>query len=195
MNIITNSTLQSQSDEQLKIPPREATSRGGKFTTDGYALVRSDELTDAWLEWIDHQRDWKTFITFTNKSVDLRQETLVNSWLRLVRYINKEVFGNNYTRIVHHSYFSYVLGIEKQKRGALHIHALVDRPVPFAYLRRMWEIAFDMGWVGIDKVDDKRGAVSYMVKYVMKGGDVIPFIASQSIMRLKPVTPFEWWIE
>jgi hypothetical protein len=197
MNILAQSSTQIQPVEQLEKPRADVRSTE-VFHVDDYRLMTRSEITDAWLMWIAHI-PWRSMITLTLKDehIDMKQETLINSWLRLVRYINKEVFGNNYTRIVHHSYFSYLVGIEKQKRGALHLHVLVDRPVPFDYIRKMWCAAWGLGWVGIDKISNDIGACEYLTKYVAKGGELIPYTASDftSSHRITPKRTFSWWYE
>jgi hypothetical protein len=74
---------------------------------------------------------------------------------------------------------------------------LVDRPVPFDYIRKMWEKAWGIGWVGIDKVSTKLGAVEYLTKYVAKGGELIPYFApiNTSPNRMTPNQKPDWWRE
>jgi hypothetical protein len=49
----------------------------------------------------------------------------------LVKTLNQDVYGKRYTKKVGHSYFSYIQGIEYQRREVIHFHVLIDRPVNF----------------------------------------------------------------
>ena len=101
-------------------------------------LSRFDDIFEAWecksvkkldakanAEWIAGLSDWIVFLTLT-----FREETAYDvakaKYLRLVRELNKSVVGNQYTNFVKHSYFSYVLGIEYQRRGVIHFHVLMQ---------------------------------------------------------------------
>ena len=58
------------------------------------------------------------FVTLTFKD-PIAPEPAFNIWWRLVRLLNEGSFGRHYTRIVGHAYFSYVLGIEYQRRDVV----------------------------------------------------------------------------
>jgi len=159
---------------------------------EGFRLEQRSELTDAWVDWIADQRAWSSFISLTFKN-EVSQVGALGTWGRLLRTLNKEVVGKNYTRIVHHSYFSYCLGLERQTRGVLHIHGIVDRPVDFGLIHSYWNAA--AGWAWIDPINDRQGAAEYLTKYVMKGGEIMPYLAAAPPYQLKPGKVFTWWIE
>lgn len=159
---------------------------------DGFKLEQRSDITDAWSGWITAQRDWSSFISLTFKN-EVSQSGALGAWGRLLRTLNKEVVGKHYTRIVHHSYFSYCLGLERQTRGVLHIHGIVDRPIDFELLHRYWNAAG--GWAWIDRINDRQGAAEYLTKYVVKGGEIMPYLASTPPYKLKPGKEFTWWIE
>jgi len=206
MSIITINRTESsarQDEEQLPVtnfkegaPAGEDALKfdGQSFNLGGYRLMKRSEITDEWIKWVSG-RNWRSMITLTVKQVEMKQDTLINSFYRLIRYINTKMYGDHYTRILGHSYFSYLVGIERQKRGALHLHVLVDRPVPFDYIRKMWDKSWGIGWVGIDEVGDNLGACEYMTKYVAKGGELIPFFVTEKVYRLKPKIIYLWWNE
>jgi len=158
---------------------------------EGFRLVDRSEITDQWVRWLADQRDWSTFITLTFKD-PIGQEEALEAWRRLVRTLNKQVVGDHYTRIVKHSYFSYCLGIERQLRGCLHFHVIVDRPFDFQLLHRYWNKA--AGWAWIDKINDRDGAVEYLTKYITKRGEIMPYLAAPPPYELKPGKAFTWWI-
>lgn len=159
---------------------------------DGFRLEQRSKITDAWSDWIADQRQWSSFISLTFKD-EISQDAALGAWGRLLRTLNIEVVGKNYTRIVHHSYFSYCLGLERQTRGVLHIHGIVDRPIDFKLIHRYWNAAG--GWVWIGRVEDRIGVVEYLTKYVVKGGEIMPYLAAAPPYQLKPGKVFTWWIE
>jgi hypothetical protein len=159
---------------------------------DGFKLEQRSPITDAWSDWIADQRVWSSFISLTFKD-EISQDAALGSWGRLVRVLNRHVVGNHYTRVVDHSYFSYCLGLERQQRNVLHIHGIVDRPIDFEMIHRYWNAA--AGWVWIDRINDRSGAVEYLTKYVMKGGEIVPYLADHQPYQLKPGRERPtWWI-
>lgn len=109
---------------------------------------------------------------------------------RLVATLNEDVFGDHYTRYVGHSYFSYVVGIEYQKRDVIHFHVLIDRPVYYLRIHTLWNAWAGFGWTEIVKDLDK--VVNYVSKYIVKGGEILPYLAPQKYM---PFHKFPWWKE
>jgi hypothetical protein len=158
---------------------------------EGFRLNDRSDITDAWVEWITGIRLWSTFISLTFKDF-IGPEAAIGAWGRLLRVLNKQVVGDHYTRVVKHSYFSYCLGIERQTRGVLHFHVIVDRSVDYGLIHRYWESA--AGWAWIKKIDDRAGAVEYLTKYVVKGGEIRPYLADPPPYELKPGKNFTWWI-
>jgi hypothetical protein len=147
---------------------------------------------EAYIRWVAKAAPWKTFLTLTFKN-EVEVDQAMKKWYRLVRYLNEAVFGQNYGRIVGHSYFSYVLGSEYQKRGVLHYHALVDRPIDYVRVHGSWNKM--AGYALITKVKDVGKSVRYVVKYVLKDGDVLPHIITDKVRRMRPLQQFGWWIE
>jgi hypothetical protein len=144
-------------------------------------------IADAEQEWIA-KIIWKSLITLTFKD-EIPEDIARKRFRRLVQILNKECFGNHYTRIVGHSYFSYVLGVELQKRGVIHFHMLVDKPVNFQLVHDYWNRS---GYAWIDKVEDMIKAIRYVTKYVVKGGQLDHYFAKGDfIPKEKP----SWWIE
>jgi hypothetical protein len=129
-------------------------------------------LREEWEEWIRDFSDWKYFITLTFGTEGIvTRDQAENSFRFLVQVLNQDLYRNHYMRIVGHSYFSYVVGFEHQKRGTLHMHVLVDQPIKFSLVHSIWQkIA---GWAWIVPVTDLNKAVSYISKYVAKEGDLV----------------------
>ena len=133
-----------------------------------------DELGNAWSEYVATFAIWKSFWTLTfadrDRTHDVTRPEAEFLWRRLVRSLNTDLFGNHYTRIVKHCYFSYALAFEFQQRGTLHMHALVDRPTNWELANRLWRQM--AGIIKIKPVEDVLGVSRYLSKYVTKGGDV-----------------------
>jgi len=135
------------------------------------------ELSNAWAEYVDQFADWISFwtLTFSEKDriYDVTREEAEAKWRRLVSFLNKDLFGNNYRRIVHHSYFSYALAFEYQTRGILHMHALVSGRTNWEYANDLWRRM--AGIIKIKPVDNAQKASRYLAKYVSKGGEVLVY--------------------
>lgn len=140
-------------------------------------------------EWIFSLRPWSTFLTLTFKN-ETAPDVANALFRRLVATLNEEVFGRHYTRFVGHSYFSYVVGIEYQKRDVIHFHVLIDRPVNYQRIHTLWNAWAGFGWTEIIKDLDK--VVNYVSKYIVKGGEILPFLAPKKYMPIHK--PF-WWNE
>lgn len=138
-----------------------------------------NELRNEWASFIASKASWLSFWSLTfaeqDRTHDVTREEALQLWRRLVQRLNARLYGNHYTRLVGHSYFSYALAYEYQKRGMLHMHVLVDKRTDWELVNRLWR-----HWAGIvkvERVDDAEGACGYISKYVSKGGDVDMYIA------------------
>ena len=143
-------------------------------------------LAKAEFEWIKNAKPWKSMVTLTFAD-EIYEDIAKKRFLRLVRVLNKKLFGNNYTRIVGHSYFSYVIGIENQKRGVIHFHFLVDKPVDFTYIHEYWKKS---GFAWITKIINLEKSVYYVTKYVVKGGQIDHYFSKKDVIPRN--IPF-WW--
>ena len=138
-------------------------------------------------DWLAGVKLWKLFLTLTFKN-PIPPEPAFQLWRRLVRILNHHSFGSHYTRIVHHSYFSYVLGIEWQRREVVHFHALVDKPLNFDLVHRWWNRAAGFAW--IDQIEHYDKALYYVTKYVTKGGELKIYSArNERVPKPLPI----WW--
>ncbi len=145
------------------------------------------ELYSKYVDWVLSLADWTSFITLTFRE-DVSMETAVKRFRYLVRILNIETFGNNYTHIVHHSYFSYVLAAEYQQRNVLHFHVLIDRPINFKTIHSFWNMA--SGFAQTKIIADRIGTVRYVVKYATKKSDLSIY---QAKAFYKPVELPSWW--
>jgi hypothetical protein len=165
-------------------------------------LSRCEDASEAWegrgirrvvrnatSDWIVTLAPWRILLTLT-----FREETPVDvAWhhfYALVRRLNVALLGRHYTKKVRHSYFAYVVGIERQTRGVVHLHALVDRPVDFALIHREWQAR--AGFAHTEMIRNTSEAVRYVSKYALKGGDIWPFVPERN-WEPEPL-PY-WWKE
>jgi len=130
------------------------------------------ELISAYADWMAVFAPWKSFVTLTvSNAHSCSKDGLHRRWRSLVQILNRDLYGNHYTRIVGHCYFSYVIGFEFTKSGAVHLHALVDKPINFELVHRVWNKM--SGFAYIEPVYDLPGIAGYMCKYIVKHGDLI----------------------
>jgi hypothetical protein len=122
-------------------------------------------LRDVTAEWLANFKDWKNFNTLTFRDPKY-PDVAYSFWRRLVQILNVDAFGKNYVRRVGHSYFSYVLAMEYQKRDVVHFHFLADRPLNFDLVHAWWGKACGFAW--LEKVNDKTAAAVYATKYILK---------------------------
>jgi hypothetical protein len=139
--------------------------------------------------WIGSLRPWSRFVTLTFRN-ETPTDVAMSKFRKLVTSLNREVFGKHYARIVGHSYFSYVLGIEQQKRDVIHFHMLADRPLHFERIHKLWNEWAGFAWTEI--VESREKVVEYVCKYVTKGGEVLPYLAKKAFV---PPVVRDWWIE
>lgn len=147
-------------------------------------------LKDSYCDWVYSLKPWRSFLTLTFEE-DKAPDVAVSILKRLIQRLNTDTFGNHYTRIVKHSYFSYVYGMEMQVREVVHFHMLVDRPIDFDKIHKLWE-----EWAGfayINKIRNRQDAVKYICKYMTKqGGELEIYLANKWYQPIK--RPY-WWIE
>jgi len=175
--------------------------------TDGLQLVEQqmllrEEACQAWesrlvkvamagemAEFIAGMADWKNFwtLTFENeKTADVTKSL----FLWMVRELNKNAYGKNYTNKVGHSYFQYVAGIEKQTRDVYHLHVLADQPINYDLIHSLWGERCGFAWID-GNLRDTGKVVNYVCKYVVKGGDLEIFKRQKPLKppKIKPL----WW--
>ena len=146
-------------------------------------------LTDQNVSWILSLADWKVSLTLTFRD-EKPNDVAVAYFKRLVRELNKGVFGKKYTKIVNHSYFSYALGVEYQRRDVIHFHVIIDKPVDFNKIHTLWNDWAGFAWTDI--IRSKYDCVRYIAKYNLKGGQVEVYRAKKDYLpRVLP----SWWDE
>jgi hypothetical protein len=122
------------------------------------------------------------------------QEWTDEAWLAVlkvvIRELNKDAFGSHYRRLIkQHSYFSYVFFVEKQARGATHLHGLTTGPI---HLSLVHQLVSGYGFAWIDTVYDRLGAAEYVSKYVGKGGHFLTGYKAEEMDKHPQPLP-RWW--
>lgn len=147
-----------------------------------------DLLRTATEEWVFGLADWTTFISLTFKE-EKTPDVAKSLFKWFIRSMNEHAFGKHYTRKVGHSYFSYVVGMEYQTRDVVHFHALVDQPIDFSYVHKIWGQRCGFAWID-GNLESKAAAVNYVCKYCVKGGQIDAYVAKN---RYSPAILPEWW--
>jgi hypothetical protein len=144
-------------------------------------------IRDEYVHWLTDLANWQVFLTLTFR-VEKPVGSACRYWTKLVRELNTDLVGKYYTRIVGHSYFSYALAIQYQRRGAIHFHVLVDKPLNFKLIHKLWG-----SWCGFAKpelIKNNSDCVAYTSSYILRGGVVDPYIARRDYHpKIEPA----WW--
>jgi len=140
------------------------------------------ELFDTWVNFLEHVSDWKNFVTLTYRDVTPFPDKAWMNFYSLVNHMNARMIGKNYSRKVKHSYFSYAVAMEYQKRDVIHFHFLTDDFLDFDYIHSFWNKKF--GFAYIEKIKSKRDVCFYMCKYLLKNGEVTIYKKQQDNFEL-----------
>jgi len=141
--------------------------------------------SEAWCQFIGKFEPycWYSTLTFKYEVTQARADKQFYRWIRIA---NEMLHGKRYR--VKGLGVSWVKAIERQRRGVLHIHALIGGEVwrlrRFTFMDVWREGAYFSngkrfqanGFAKIEKYDSKLGAKHYVSKYVAKGGEVDIFI-------------------
>jgi len=141
-----------------------------QWTLDQEIKSARQGLPEVWSQYVYDFADWRTFVTFTFQK-EYSRDTVLNYWRSLIQQLNTSLFGHHYTRIVGHSYFSYVVCFEKQERGAYHLHALTAGRINYKMIKDFAK--HTSGWAQIESARDRKAVSIYCTKYVIKEGDLV----------------------
>jgi len=142
-------------------------------------------LNEAWGQFIGkfEPYHWYATLTFKNEVSQGRAERQFYRWVRIA---NEMLYGKRYR--VKGLGVSWIKAIERQRRGILHIHALIGGDIwrlrRFTFMDLWREGGFfdngkrfyPNGFAKIVKYDSKLGAKYYLSKYVTKGGELDIFV-------------------
>lgn len=138
--------------------------------------------------WVFGLANWKSFLSLTFRD-EKTPDVALSLFKWFIRQNNEHAFGKHYTRTVGHSYFSYVFGLEYQTRDVVHFHALVDKPIDFAFVHKTWGERCGYAWID-GNLKSKAAAVNYVCKYCVKGGQIEAFVNKDNqVPKIRP----DWW--
>jgi len=132
------------------------------------APTRQEVVLDAWTEFVDRWLwEWMLHLTFRDH---VHPERAGKLFRVLVSKVNRDLYGPRWYK--KRAGIRWVRGLEYQKRGVIHFHALFAGVRSLRRLTYMdwWEEA--AGYARIQPIESQRGAIRYIVKYVAKGGEV-----------------------
>jgi len=127
-----------------------------------------EQLADVTSQWLANREPWQAFYTLTYRD-EVSKEQAIRDIKYFIRIANEIKHGKHYTRHVGHSFFSYVIGMERQERGVIHFHMCIDRPIDFTWVHWFWNQKH--GYAYIKKIQDLPNALKYTVKYAVKEGE------------------------
>lgn len=144
-------------------------------------LTPKQKLRAAYVEWIASLDDWEWYCHYTFRE-PVHPEQADKRYLRYIRDINRNIYGRRYRE--HGLGVPWVRGLEWQQRDVIHFHGLIGGGV--SVLRRLtymdkWNE--ENGFARILPYDKKLGALYYMVKYVLKGGEIDIYIPEKGIQK------------
>ena len=157
-----------------------------EFELRSYKKMIASEYAD----WLLNLKNWVNFLTLTFKDIT-PPDVARSKFNYLVQVLNRDAFGKHYVRKVGHSYFSYVLAVEYQRRGVIHFHVLTDRNINYDLLHRYWNIAAGFAWA--EPVKDKCKVIAYCSKYCVKGGNVDIYESESYKTPMIGALPPYWW--
>jgi len=86
-----------------------------------------------------------------------------------VRQVNIRAVGPKFRRKFKHSFFSYLVAVDRHKDGYLHLHAVVDGFIEYRAGRDLWLSRYGFSYVStIDGSEDARVALAHISKYARK---------------------------
>ena len=152
------------------------------------ASCKSRIISDEYASWIENLANWRYFVTLTFRA-DYSQDNAMDLLKRLIQVLNKDLFGNHYTRKVGHSYFSYVACHEYQTMGNIHFHLLVDSPINWILLDEFW--MRNAGKTDVAPIRNQAAAARYICKQASRNGEIHPPFISEKNLLPKDLPP--WW--
>jgi hypothetical protein len=148
------------------------------------------QATEAYTDWLS-SAPWNLFVTITSAR-NATPETMLKETRWFMNKTNKHLYGKNWFKRTQG--IEHVIGLERQKRGAMHSHSLVrfpDHDMTPDLLRWLRHTALGKkiqnpsahqqafpyhgglsGWSKIEIPRDQADITGYVCKYVTKEGDI-----------------------
>ena len=130
-------------------------------------------LRDAWADFLAaYAFQWFATLTF---ETNVHPEAALKRWRFFINQLNRSLYGRRWQKKQHGGVY-WILGIERQRRGVIHFHALMGA------VNDLNEIARRLFWMDywnelaafarIEAIRSNEAALRYVTKYVVKGGDI-----------------------
>jgi hypothetical protein len=116
---------------------------------------------------------WEWFVTLTFVTSP-HPESAWKKWRLFTSKMNRELYGPRWSKKAHGGVV-WVACAEYQKRGSIHIHALMIHTRSLRRLSYMdlWnDLDYSTGFARIEEVKDAQKSCRYLCKYVAKHGDL-----------------------
>jgi len=137
-------------------------------------LSPARQLHKGWISFVSRY-EWQWFCTMTFRD-SVHPESADKRFRMFVSKLNRKLFGPRWSSKKHTTVY-WARGLEYQKRGVLHFHALLacaGKDLNHIAIRRDWEAVWQdlSGYARIEKVRSQKDASRYVTKYVTKGGQI-----------------------
>ena len=138
--------------------------------------VRASEkhlLRDAWADFLSPiEFQWFATLTF---EANVHPEAALKRYRRFTNNLNRTLYGRRWMKKPQDG-IHWIVAVERQKRGVVHLHALLGDPHDLnASTRRLYwmdhwnEMA---GFARIEAIRSSDAVLRYVTKYVVKDGDI-----------------------
>ena len=133
--------------------------------------------------------DWSNKISYNKSSQERFARAQYLVWLRK---LNEAVYGRRFREQklgIDNAY-----GMEFQKRGVIHIHAIM-KGIPkevsmYEWAKKWWGQHSNNGYATIEPYNPQLGAVGYLGKYIVKGGQVDLWLNQKTLAQLRQIVCF-----
>lgn len=130
-------------------------------------------LRNAWADWLS-AIPFQWFLTLTFET-NVHPEAALKRFKRFTNDLNRSLYGRRWMRKPPGGVF-WVVAVERQKRGVVHLHALMGDQNDLNELARRltWMDAWNeiAGYARIEAIKSEAAVLRYVTKYVVKDGDI-----------------------
>ena len=133
------------------------------------SIVSATDLRGAWATFLG-QYPWQWFGTFTFRRGEVHPEAADKRFRLFISKANRALYGPRWAK--KRMGISWVRGLERQRRGTVHYHALfsgVGKLRRLTYMDLWDQLA---GFARIEAPRNQRRVLEYISKYVVKGGEI-----------------------
>lgn len=130
--------------------------------------------------------DWVSDISY-NK--DAQERFARQQYLIWIRKVNESIYGRRFRE--RGLGVDNVYGMEFQKRGVIHLHALlkgIPKEVSMEHWAKTWWHEHENnGYATIEAYNPQLGAVGYLGKYIVKGGQVDVWLSKRTLGQVRQI--------